>query len=229
MEVAVVTLSNRPALSDITWPVMEKYCAKHNYAFHTVDDTLDVTRHPAWSKLMAINMTLEQDSAEMVVWMDDDLYITNPSMPLDALVEETPFDRILMTKDSGPWSSFNSGIMFCKNTDEVKAHLDFIYDLSNTNYHDVERFHQEPMWEQSAMDFFHKTIDNNFYRIVPMHPIQGFVNEHLTYNRETGARVDWFPHSMWLPGLFAAHIPGREMSVRIRALNDLAAINKWEE
>ena len=219
MEIAVVSLSNRAVISDITWPVMQKYCSKHGYSFTTIKDTLDVTRHPAWSKLLAIRMALEQKSADMVVWIDDDQYITNPSMTLDSLVENTPFDRILMTEDSGPWSAFNSGIMFCKNTDEGRDHFDYLYDLAE-KYPELERFYQEPMWEQSGMDFFHKNVDDKFYRIVPMYPIQGFVGRFPADQGKEG---------LWFPGVFTAHVPGRDMSLRLIQLKSLAEINNWED
>lgn len=225
MEVTLVSLSNRPAISDITWPVMDNYCVKHGYTFVAIGDTLDATRHPAWSKLLALKMAMEQGSSDMVVWLDDDQYITNPAIPLDALVGSTPFDRILMTEDSGPWSPFNSGIMFCKNTDEVKDHLDLIYNLAE-NHPETEKFYQQPMWEQSGMAFFHENIDDKFYRIVPMHPIQGFINEHLIGGgADTLARIQ---HSAWVPGLFTAHVPGRTLSTRLQQLQSIASVNKWD-
>ena len=111
-----------------------------------------------------------------------------------------------------PLSAFNSGIMFCKNTDEVKDHLDLIYNLAES-HPETEKFYQQPMWEQSGMDYFHHKVNPNFYTIVPMYPIQGFVGN------EVGG---------WFPGLFTAHVPGRGTDTRIHQLKGLAGINKWD-
>jgi len=220
VEVTLVSLSNRPELRDITWPVMKKYCAKHGHTFRAFADTLDITRHPAWSKLLAIKRAMEEKpSNSMVVWMDDDVLITSPSKSLPDLVRSTPFDNILMTEDIDELkycSSFNSGLMFCKNTDAVKSHLDFIYELV-TKEPRMERFLQGHMWEQSVMDYFHREIDDNFYTIVSMYPIQGFVgdDQHDT-------------NGGWFPGVFAAHVPGRAMPVRLQQLGSVASVNKWD-
>jgi len=215
MGTTIVSLSNRPELRNITWPVMERYCKKHGYNFRTFDDTLDVSRHPAWSKLLAIKQAMEEEPSNMVVWLDDDVLITCPYKTIQDLVRFTPFENILMTEDIEELkycSSFNSGLMFCKNTDAVKSHLDFIYELV-TKEPKVERYLQRHMWEQSVMDHFHREIDDNFYTVVPMYPIQGFVGDDS--------------HG-WFPGMFAAHVPGRAMHTRIQQLESVASVNKWD-
>ena len=84
--------------------LIRQYCSRHNYAFleHTARLTDDTARSAPWDKLLAVAKYL--DALDVVVWMDADVFITNPAVRLDAvLFDSHPSSSFWFSYDAGPW------------------------------------------------------------------------------------------------------------------------------
>jgi hypothetical protein len=61
------------------------YCSKHGYDYHCYNKSLDETRPPAWSKILAIKEQL--NNYDWVLWLDSDARIMNFDKKIEDLID----------------------------------------------------------------------------------------------------------------------------------------------
>merc|ERR1719460_740401 len=80
-DLAIVSFSNRPSLSALTRPSLERFCAQYpgRYDLFIEDEPLldDRDWHPAWNKIALVKRAFLMGSYDAVIWIDDDVLITN--------------------------------------------------------------------------------------------------------------------------------------------------------
>jgi hypothetical protein len=125
-EICIVTVSigNRK-FSEITKKRMEKYCSLYNYDFKYFTETLDETYPVIWQKCIAMNNVLNMKNDlglplyKIVVWFDDDIYITNFKYRIEDFLQLNPKKDIFMARDiiKNNYNHYiNSGNYIMKNT-----------------------------------------------------------------------------------------------------------------
>lgn len=122
MKYAVVTVHTAEfqQFSKYTIPLISMYCKKHNIDFFEYDEAIDKTRHPAWSKPLALlNHIRDYD---WLLWIDSDAAFVNHDKTLDYMIQDTDA-TILMGKDSNGW---NSGVFFIRNCQKAIDWLMYI-------------------------------------------------------------------------------------------------------
>ena len=56
-------------------------------------------RHISWEKIKLLIHILKNNSDEFIVWMDDDIYITNMNIELLNIIKDYKFNNFLLSKD----------------------------------------------------------------------------------------------------------------------------------
>lgn len=120
----------------------QDYCNRHGYAFECVRHSLDPSKHPMWSKFLALQEA-NKKGYTWLFWSDgSDTLIMNPSLTLQSIVDKYPGSEVIATKDR--YTGLNNGNFFLRCGDRVANFLQRCID-GYTTFKSV----QHP--DQSAM------------------------------------------------------------------------------
>lgn len=211
------TLSDRAETRELSWPLMEQYCRRFGYAFVARTETMDPSRHIAWSKILLLRELAASGEYDVVLWMDDDLIVTRPDLRLEHLL--APFlasgarEPIAISRDAHGWP-FNSGMMAvrCDMPGVVPEIFDTIYATAEPDStHGLA-------WEQTGMTRLYArdpTFRSQLYIYAPG-IIQGFF-------RDTDPI-----ECRWHYGTFAAHVTCHRRISKMQFLHRHFFINDAE-
>lgn len=215
--IALVTLStvDRLPFSKFTTTSLKQYADRWGYDLFIYQESLDAARHPAWSKIKAVKNILNSKKYSFVVWVDDDIFITNPEKSIESFIElagakaefiiSAHMERPVVPQD------INTGLFIVKNSPWVLTLLDRIWDIGN------HRYANSGAWDQDALvELVSRPEFCNDARIVRF---PGRIIQSLLTLLKTGCRGDY---GQWQPGDFAAHMAGATMNGRILTLRQLA-------
>lgn len=208
LNIAICSLSDRPDLCNISWKVLSDYCENHNYEFYISSKIIDKSRHPSWSKILLIDEVLNRQH-DMIVWIDDDIIITEPQISLEKLLADFIYsDKIFCTSSDTNGQTFNCGFMAVKNMPQTKELLIKIYrSCDNDGY--------KGFWEQTTMQKLYNE-DEGFKSTMYIYPpavIQGFYSNTIY-------KDDKF---LWKNGkTFACHLAGLVGSDRVQIMKYLS-------
>lgn len=194
MTILFCSLSDRPDFSKPMFDSLQTYCDKHNYKCVLENKSLDNSRAPSWSKIPLLQREMKNNpDIETIVWIDDDIIITNKDIKFDELVEPYPFDNILISQEV--FDDFNCGILVCKNNQKTYNYLTHIWLKCEL----TPEYKTKPNWEQEIFLKDYK-IDKSKITRIPYKIIQSF---YRIQNKD------------WRPGDFSAHITGMTMKNRM--------------
>lgn len=125
------------ALLEISRPTFEAYARRHGYELITSTRS-DPGRPPAWSKVPMLREAL--DSFELVLWIDADAVIVDPTEDVAASFEA---GRSLALVRHGEQQVPNTGVMLLRADDRARELLDRTWN--------AERFVHHPWWENAAL------------------------------------------------------------------------------
>lgn len=208
-KICIVSLSDRPALSDYTFPLMKTYANKHDYSL-VLHTKLLCNRHPSWSKIPALQQELKK--YDYVVWMDDDIYLTDLEKPLSFFIDTYGFRKsnatIMVSSDvQGEKSTLmNCGVLFLKPT--AIPLLENVWIVGENNRLLINGF----SWEQEAFNFCYKFTNPDAFMIVPQP------------NFQTCARLYIDPTLCWKPGHFAAHLNVGDVNSKLETMKLLTKL-----
>ncbi len=200
-KILICSLSDRDYFSAPMFQRFKSYCKKWNYKCVLETKSLDTNRAPPWSKILLLKreMKLNPD-IPFIVWIDDDIIITNHEIELLKIIEEYMEDNnIILSEEVVP--PFNTGFIICRNNQDTYDYLDRIYKLGENS-----EYKTKPNWEQEIMinDY---NVNKDKIKIIPYGIIQNFYRD---YNLPAGMK--------WKKGDFTAHLTGmsidRRMSIR---------------
>ena len=137
-DICVVTVSiGDRDFSRITKKRMKKYCDLYGYDMKYFTKSIDNNYGMMWQKCLATNKVLNIKNNngdykyKVVVWFDDDIYITNMKHRLEDFLEINPDKDIIFPRDIQKYNYshyINSGNYILKNT---KISRDFMRDTLN--------------------------------------------------------------------------------------------------
>jgi galactosyl transferase GMA12/MNN10 family len=159
-----------------------EYAKKHGYDLNTYHQTLDASRPPSWSKILAIQKHLHE--SKWIFWSDADSLIMNSDIKLESLIDNK-FDLIITREATG--KDLNCGVFLIKNSSWSRQLLKNIYAQA--------QFINDPLWEQSALRHLLKT-NPSLYKNIKILP-QRAMNSHIS---EKGGE--------YKPGDFIIHLYG---------------------
>lgn len=210
--IAMVSIStpNRYLFSQYTLASFIKYAADWSYDFHLYTKPFDNSRPTAWGKIKAMLELLNTNKYDWCVWIDDDIYITNPSIPLEKFIQEygKTAHLIISAQKCKPITStdINTGLFFIKNSEWSKDLLQKIWDIGNNRYNKETG----SFWEQSALAELMETKtykDSPYIARIPARIIQSLLT--LLFKGDTSDQ------GQWQPGDFAAHLAGANEDIRV--------------
>jgi len=163
MRIAVLTLytPNISNYADITTSIHEQYCEHNDYTYIKYTDTLDASRPPSWSKILALKNNM--DDFDWILWIDADTLINNHDIRIESLIDENY--NIVMCGDTT--FVLNCGVMLIKCCKENKLFLDKIYNMT--------QFINSGIWEQEAIITYYKRHRQQF-KLIPQQKLNSYMN-----------------------------------------------------
>lgn len=149
MRIIVIQLftDNIKELGQYSSNKMKNYCEKYNYDYKCFANSLDETRHPAWSKIKAILTFLENKDYDWIWFIDIDAFVINDSYKLEEIIETyARNDKDIIFTDQKYRRNINSGSMLVKNTEFSKQLFLEVYDNI------LESYRWKCCWEQDSIN-----------------------------------------------------------------------------
>jgi hypothetical protein len=192
---------HRATVGKVFSRVAEAYCQRHGYHFKCHTQILDSRRNASWNKVLATRMLLDITCSDWVVWLDADVLIVNPEIPLHALTAPRHSTELLMSQDQwGPCAGF-----FCiYNGPWAKRLLDTWWFLGPTTLRD-----NRDCWEQDTI----KLLMKYFPEITDRSEL---ISENMVQN----------PTSTFASSALAMHYYGLPQEQAVK-LAELVAAHGW--
>lgn len=133
-KIFLFTIETRPLdLVSIHNKNLEEYAKNHGYKYVFLNSYKNKLILPVyWQKLQCmLDMMEKYPDYDYFVWLDSDSIISHPEIPLEYLIDLSPFSSIFIGKDhpSGPKEAYCAGVFMIKN-DFTGIH--FIKDCIDT-------------------------------------------------------------------------------------------------
>jgi len=216
--ICIVTLSDRVALYSKTFPIFRSYAEKHGYDLELITENLVKDRHPVWSKIPAVKRLTSKKEYDFVVWIDDDILITNPEISLTSFIDKYNFRTskaiVMVSGDlpNEPSTHMNCGIMFFKGKDtKTEELLDYTWHVGEIN----PILKENLSCEQEAFNMLYRLLMRDTF----------LITQHPTFQSFT--RFDTHSEAVWKPGCFAAHMNCGPLEMKLRVFQLLNKIYKW--
>jgi glycosyltransferase involved in cell wall biosynthesis len=166
-DVVVCTLAHGSSaeLLEISRPSLRAYAAAHGHAYVEGAMPAGLGRPPAWAKVPLIRELL--DAHELVLWLDADLVVVDPSRDVAA---ELAAGHVMAIAEHliGGSHQPNSGVWLLRSAPETRRVLDWIWN--------AEEYVHHPWWENAAL------MDLLGYRLHPGAKVRdSWLFDHTTW------------------------------------------------
>jgi hypothetical protein len=216
-DVTLVTIAtpNRALFADTTERNQRAYAYRHGYNFAKFTRTLDASRPEEWSKIKALyNVLRNPDFAQSkwLLWIDDDIMITNPTINLESFIAEHAGEdtQIIIAQDaySHRGVPINNGIFLIRNSDWSKDFLRRVW-IAGADKRYLTR--GTSLLEQQTMTYL---LDGEPERvaILPTRAMNSFLRDRSYHDSDD---------KVWAPGDFAAHATGMPAELRTCIIKSL--------
>ncbi len=201
--IAMVTIStpNRAIFAQYTLQSFRSYAERWGYDFYCLQDSLDASRPVPWSKILAVKNLLSK--YDWVVWIDDDVFITNPTKSLKFFIEKCPDSTELIftthREFAQRFDDVNSGVFCVKNTPFGQEFLNKVWAIGNDRYNEEGG----SLLDQSAIIELLRDplyLNSPLIAKMPARTMQSILT--LLY------KGDQDDYGQWQPGDFCAHMAG---------------------
>lgn len=215
----LVRWRNFDSLLDMTWPNKDKYCRKHGYDLFNESMTLDTSRPPSWSKILAVRRLLTEEKCEWVFWMDADTVIMNSNKRIEDFLPmpDSGID-LLLTEQKGP--SWNAGAWLIRNTPWSLEFLDHWWNMKEF----VQPKGLSVSGDNEALKAYLLSMDKAYFDAhirVPPRCLFNSVAKFLTKEQvglltsDVLMQQDWYMSlERYHKGDFVAHVAGTFVSAR---------------
>ncbi|CAJ1426814.1 unnamed protein product [Effrenium voratum] len=218
--VALITWSDRPQVSRMTLPALERFCEEHPGRYELIVEQAPIldssTFVAAWNKIAFMRRVLLTRLHDAVLWIDDDVLITAPTR--DPIFEGLKKSILRLHSDHFIYASkdvrhdervpMNTGILGLRNGRQALKFLEEMFRIAReVVVLDEQAFvpRYEGWWDQDAAAEW-----------VRRHGLKwAYLEEHRTIQSLVR---DW-ETMKWQPGDFAAHFSGiRNEAVRMKLM-----------
>ncbi len=197
---------------------LQKYANKWGYDLHYYTGVLDPSRAPAWSKIPAFQQHISSEKYDWLVWIDDDMIITNPEIKLEIFIEKYGENKnFIVQTDHYYGSTANTGIFFLRKCDWGNAFLKAVYEHpQKTN--NLGSLHHGT-WEQGSIASLIGSSQYKEKAIILQHKVlQGFDNPDWRWQMTPFKKMI---HLKWAPGDFIMHVSGQDGNTRRQRMSDV--------
>lgn len=191
-------------LAEITIPILEKYCQRHNYKLD-VYPCNDYQRYTGKEKILQALHSL--DDGDIGLILDADCLITNLGISLHNFIDAD--HDFFITKHVG---NINAGVFIVRKTEWLKKFLNYtLAEIGKEGIHCEQdaliRWMKEHPKETKIKIVNHPAFNSLKYELYPEHGIQ---------EEENG---------QWIEGKsFILHLPGISMNRRLEILKNTSVI-----
>lgn len=178
MKILILSLADNAyrEIERISTPNKEAYAKKHGYEFRLIRVSLDRTRHPSWSKILALYGYLMEPDYDWIFWSDPDSLIVNDEIKLEDIIDDR-YDLIFGEDDNG----INCGEFLIKNSDLSREFLADVYQQKQFKDH---------IWlEQAAVHFLQPKYQANIKLISA-----NLINSHPEWGSHQYKEGDFIIH-----------------------------------
>lgn len=212
--IATISVGERP-FKRYTLKSLRDYAEKHNYAYIERTDPYEIPnkfytkgiKDPNWQKLFWLRELIDSVDAEYLVWIDDDILVTNDNNTLESYISMDPDKHLFISHDRYidklifPFRAYlNSGVMILRNSEETRE----ILDAAIQTYYDFEGWYWCSFNDQAAIEFVYFTTDGENYCVFPHGFLQTLHNS-----------------GDWRPGDFLYHVAGQKPNKRTKICKEL--------
>lgn len=181
---------------------LEQYCTQYNYDLIYFTETLDKNYNMMWQKILAVNKVLKMKKHDYVVWIDDDILITNFNYKLEDFISLSN-KGIIMSKDlwvNSKNAFINAGIFILKNDKITNKFMKETLD----GYHNIMggKFMTNNYYDQSIMVYLYFTKYYKYIDILP-HGVLESQEADLSFRKEIAPYL-----YNWHKGDFCYHPAG---------------------
>ncbi len=220
----MVTLStpNREAFARLVEENQRKYAQQHGYGYVKYYRTLDPSRPEEWSKIRALSRQLGESGAEWLLWIDDDIVITNPSITLESFVNRYGRDKDLIIARDAYYKRgvpINNGIFLVRNTPWARNFLNEVWKKGAEWYYltrGKSLLEQQTMTDLLYEPYRKKLVYTDKTVVIPQREMNSFLRTQDGYQDPIEAR--------WQSGDFAAHVTGMPLQERERIIKNLVSL-----
>ena len=193
---------------------LHDYADQHGYnVFYFIENVNDEVPG-LWQKIYAVKEAFQDPACQVLVWIDDDIFITAPERPIEDFLAMTDKPMIFSADlgirpgdgSSYPpeyyWNVINAGFFILRKSPEAISFIeDVIAGRENlyNGYWNTHTFH-----DQSVMTYYLYSKYLESFTIMPLGYLQV-----LHRNRE------------WRPGHFSVHFAGENGRVRYEGMTKL--------
>lgn len=190
--VACLSTGNRPFTRYTIGSVVD-YCNKKKHRFVLRQKEYPIPnrilnagiKQANWEKLFWLRELLDTIDTEYLVWIDDDILVTNSGVDLESFIKRDPGKDLYISYDR--WSDsfifpnkalFNSGVMLLKNSAGSRRILD----------HAIATYYTHDGWgwgrfnDQTAIEYVYLTTNGEGFSVIPhgsLQALSGFIiGEH---------------------------------------------------
>jgi hypothetical protein len=190
MKICICSFSDRPCLYEISFPNIKQYCNKWGYNFFLSDKSIcPDDYHPSWNTIYLAKGLLDANDYDYVVWIDDDILITDMEKPLTDFIVDGKL--IIFQQDTQSKQFYgNCGFVIFKK--ESLPILETIIEKSQSSI-----YKSKHPWEQGEVNNYYKKCRELFY-LHPMRTLQ-------SYSQDCGV---WANGGKWEQGDFSCHWAG---------------------
>lgn len=236
----------RTEMSKLVVENQKAYAKRHGYNYVAYDenqarecipdDKKSKECQPQWSKIAIIrnwlkNQKTEEGKEKWIVWLDDDMPVTNPSQKLEVIVKKLRTGSetsVIVTRDPQNWNgneatSVNTGALLVRCDDFSRNFIDTIWKMRN--YPDGlgntlgTCKNQVCLHEQSALANYLKANPHQMHsgRISVVEPrsskaaINTIARDNLYVDKERNMDLIFYgdsPEARWRPGDFTGQCSG---------------------
>lgn len=187
---------------------LERYAQGHGYEVRYFEESLEPKAPLIWQKIFFMQKLLETEDFQVLVWVDDDIYITNLEMKIEEFLSlsEKP---LILAEDipKFPHNFINTGLFILRKTPETHEILKEMLVLRTTLCQGY--YNENPFHEQTILT----------YLLVTKYPEVGVV-------LRKGRLQSFSKDESWQEGDFALHLAGESVEERNRRMQELQDVYK---
>ena len=217
-EFTMVTLStpNRAGFADMVEKNQRVYARRHGYGYVKFDRSLDPSRPEEWSKIKALLEVLNDTNPCWLLWIDDDIIITDPQKPLTYFTDKYGHGKDLIIARDAEYQRgvpFNNGIFLLRNSPWSREFLKNVWQEGPKRSYLVRG--KSLLEQQTMTDLINENaLDAAKSIIINQREINSFLRSPFQYPNDP-------PESKWQPGDFAAHVTGMALEQRRDIIKEL--------
>lgn len=188
-------------LINVTLPILEEYCNRHNYDL-SVNEVMQYGQYTGYDKLHQAYEHLQLNDVVMV--MDADTLITNLTIKVEDIIDDN--HDFFISED---YNGINAGVFIIKKTDWGRHFLNHLLHFVWHRDYDVH-------CEQDVIRNYIKAVGLKHIAIIPQNKINSYLYEN--YPEIGKLTID---NGQWHKGSFILHLPGLPINKRIEIFSEI--------